>query len=32
VDRLHTANAGVSPINFEMSQKKVSGFAWPVQA
>ena len=27
LDRLHTANSGVSPINFENSQKKVSGFA-----
>jgi putative transposase len=27
LDRLHTANEGVSPINFENSQKKVSGFA-----
>jgi putative transposase len=25
-DRLHTANGGVSPIKFEHSQKKVSGF------
>lgn len=31
VDRLHTANGEVSPINFETSQKKVYGFAWPVQ-
>jgi len=27
LDRLHTANGGVSPINFEASQQKVSGFA-----
>lgn len=27
LNRLHTANGGVSPINFEASQKKVSGFA-----
>lgn len=27
LDRLHTANGGVSPINFELSQQKVSGFA-----
>jgi putative transposase len=27
LDRLHTANDSVSPINFEMSQQKVSGFA-----
>lgn len=26
LDRLHTANGGVSPINFESSQIKVSGF------
>lgn len=26
LDRLHTANGSVSPINFENSQKKVSGF------
>lgn len=26
LDRLHTANGGVSPINFEASQQKVSGF------
>lgn len=25
LDRLHTANGGMSPINFEQSQKKVSG-------
>ena len=25
LDRLHTANEGMSPINFENSQKKVSG-------
>jgi putative transposase len=25
LDRLHTANGSVSPINFENSQKKVSG-------
>lgn len=27
LDRLHTANGGVSPINFETTQIKVSGFA-----
>lgn len=27
LDRLHTANGGVSPINFENAQKKVSGLA-----
>jgi putative transposase len=27
LERLHTANGDVSPIHFEMSQKKVSGFA-----
>jgi putative transposase len=27
LDRLHTANGGVSPIHFESSQQKVSGFA-----
>ena len=27
LNRLHMANGGVSPINFEASQKKVSGFA-----
>jgi putative transposase len=27
LDRLHTANGGVSPIHFETSQQKVSGFA-----
>ncbi len=27
LDRLHTANGDVSPINFENAQKKVSGFA-----
>jgi putative transposase len=27
LDRLHTANGGVSPINFENAQIKVSGFA-----
>ncbi len=27
LERLHTAKGGVSPINFESSQKKVSGFA-----
>ena len=27
LDRLHTANGGMSPINFENSQNKVSGFA-----
>lgn len=27
LDRLHTANGNVSPINFEMSQQKVSGFS-----
>ena len=32
LDRLHTANGGVSPINFESSQIKVSGFTWSVQA
>ncbi len=27
LDRLHTANGGVSPINFEKTQIRVSGFA-----
>lgn len=27
LDRLQTANGGVSPINFETPQKKASGFA-----
>ena len=31
LNRLHTANRGVSPINFENTQIKVSGLAWPVQ-
>lgn len=30
LNRLHTANDGVSSINIENAQKKASGFAWPV--
>ena len=28
-DRLHTANGDMSPIKYEMSLKKVSGWSWP---
>ncbi|MCB0122218.1 MAG: IS3 family transposase [Candidatus Competibacteraceae bacterium] len=29
--RLHSANGDLSPVAFEISQCKVSSFAWPVQ-
>ena len=30
LERLHTANENLSPINYENSLKKVSGWSWPV--